>query len=450
MPQATAAVYPPGPKPILPGTNLLAFRRDPIGFLTKLAREYGDIVHFRLGPQDIFLLNHPDYVKDVLVTNSHKFKKGRGLERAKRLLGEGLLTSEGEFHMRQRRLAQPAFHHQRLATYGAVMTAQAARLGQRWQDGAALDAHQEMARLTLAIVGQTLFGADVEAEAREIGAALTAALELFNTIFVPFSELLEKLPLPSTRRFKKARARLDATMYRIIQDRRASGEDCGDLLSMLLAARDVEGHTGSMSDEQLRDECMTLFLAGHETTANALTWTWYLLSQNPEVERKLHQEIDTALGGRLPAAEDLSRLPYAEMVLAEALRLYPPAWVMGRRALEPYSVANYEFPTGSIILLSQYVMHHDARFFPDPGRFDPQRWTPEARAARPRYCYFPFGAGPRQCIGEDFAWMEGVLVLATLAQRWKLRLEPSHRVELFPLVTLRPKHGMRMIVSARV
>lgn len=449
----TAAIYPPGPKRRIPGAQLLAFRRDPIGFLMKIAREYGDIAHFRLGSQDIFLLNHPDHVKDVLVTNHHKFFKGRGLERSKRLLGEGLLTSEGDFHRRQRRLAQPAFHRQRVAAYGTVMVEHGERLSRRWQharppDGA-LDIHREMMRLTLAIAGKTLFDSDVETEAEEIGGALTAALELFNMILVPFSELLEKLPLPGPRRFKKARERLDATIYRIIQARRASGEDRGDLLSMLLHAQDVEGDGGSMTDEQLRDECMTLFLAGHETTANALTWTWYLLSQHPEVEARLHAEIDGVLVGRLPTVDDLPNLRYTEMVLAESMRLYPPAWVMGRRVMEPYSTGGYTFPVHSIILLSPYLMHHDPRYFPDPFVFDPQRWTPEARAARPRFSYFPFGAGPRQCIGEAFAWMEGALLIATLARNWKLRLVPGHPVALLPLITLRPRHGMRMTPEQR-
>jgi len=417
--------------------------------LQKLSRKYGDIVYFRFGPQDVFFLNHPDYIKDVLVTHHQSFMKGRALQRAKRLLGEGLLTSEGDFHRRQRRLAQPAFHRGRIASYGAVMTAYAARASSRWRDGETLDISQEMMRLTLAIVGKTLFDADVEAEADEIGAALTAVMELFDYLLMPFSELLEKLPLPHVRRFQRAKDRLDETIYRIIEERRAGLEDRGDLLSMLLAARDEEGDGGQMSDLQVRDEVMTLFLAGHETTANALTWTWYLLSQHPEVETKLHEELAAVLEGREPTVEDVPRLRYTEMVLSESMRLYPPAWAIGRLALKDYEVGGYVIPARSLVLLSPYVTHRDERFFPQAERFDPKRWTQEARESRPQFSYYPFGGGTRRCIGEGFAWMEGVLLVAALARDWRMRLVPNHRVETMPVITLRPKHGMRMTVGKR-
>lgn len=375
--------------------------------------------------------------------------KGEGLQRAKRLLGEGLLTSEGEFHLRQRRLAQPAFHRQRIAGYAATMVEYAARTRDEWRAGETRDIAREMMRLTLAIAGKTLFDADVESEADEIGEALTTTFALFNRVSLPFAQWLDRLPLPATKRFQKARQRLDSTIYRIINERRAAAVDRGDLLSMLIAARDDEGDGTGMTDEQLRDEAMTIFLAGHETTANALTWTWYLLSQHPEVAARFHAEIDEALKGRLPSAEDFPRLRYTEMVLAESMRLYPPAWLIGRRALSDYQINGYRIPARSILLLSQYVTHHDARFFPDPFRFDPERWTPEARESRPKFSYFPFGGGPRLCIGEHFAWMEGVLVLATIAQRFRMRLAPGHPVEMQPLVTLRPKHGMKLILEAR-
>ncbi|HEX8843988.1 MAG TPA: cytochrome P450 [Pyrinomonadaceae bacterium] len=441
--------YPPGPKRKLPGTHFFIFRREPASYLQKLSRKYGDIVYFRFGPQDVFFLNHPDYIKDVLVTHHQSFMKGRALQRAKRLLGEGLLTSEGDFHRRQRRLAQPAFHRGRIASYGAVMTAYAARASSRWRDGETLDISQEMMRLTLAIVGKTLFDADVEAEADEIGAALTAVMELFDYLLMPFSELLEKLPLPHVRRFQRAKDRLDETIYRIIEERRAGLEDRGDLLSMLLAARDEEGDGGQMSDLQVRDEVMTLFLAGHETTANALTWTWYLLSQHPEVETKLHEELAAVLEGREPTVEDVPRLRYTEMVLSESMRLYPPAWAIGRLALKDYEVGGYVIPARSLVLLSPYVTHRDERFFPQAERFDPKRWTQEARESRPQFSYYPFGGGTRRCIGEGFAWMEGVLLVAALARDWRMRLVPNHRVETMPVITLRPKHGMRMTVGKR-
>lgn len=436
--------YPPGPKGKLLGGNFKAFRRDSLTYLQNATREHGDVVYLRFGPQDVFFLNHPDYIKDVLVTHHQSFMKGRALQRAKRLLGEGLLTSEGDFHRRQRRLAQPAFHRGRIASYGSVMTTYAARTSSRWHDGATLDISQEMMRLTLAIVGKTLFDTDVESEADEIGAALTAVMELFDFLLLPFSELLEKFPLPHVRRFQKARARLDETIYRIIDERRRSNEDRGDLLSMLLSARDEEGDGGQMDDEQVRDEVMTLFLAGHETTANLMTWTWYLLSEHADVEAKLHEELCAVLEGREPTVEDVPRLRYTEMVVAESMRLYPPAWAIGRLALKDYELGGYTIPAKALVLLSPYVTHRDERYFPDPTRFDPERWTPEAKESRPQFAYFPFGGGTRRCIGEGFAWMEGILLLASLARNWRMRLVPGHRVETMPVITLRPKHGMRM------
>jgi cytochrome P450 len=449
MAAAATVSRPPGPNPLIPGLSFLSLRRDRIGFLTKLAEEYGDLAHFQLGAMHIYLLSNPDYIRDILITHNKQFMKGEGLQRAKRLLGEGLLTSEGEFHLRQRRLAQPAFHRQRIAGYAEAMVEYAARMRNDWLPGETRDIAREMMRLTLAIAGKTLFGADVTGEADEIGRSLDTAMQAFNRLTLPFSNLIERLPLPSVRRFRQARQRLDATIYRIINERRASGRDHGDLLSMLIAARDDEGDGTGMTDEQLRDEAMTIFLAGHETTANALTWTWYLLSQNPAAEAKFHAEIEQTLHGRLPAAEDFPQLKYTEMILAESMRLYPPAWLIGRRALTDYPIGGYTIPSGSIILMSQYVMHHKAEYFPDPFRFDPDRWLPAARDARPQFSYFPFGGGPRLCIGEHFAWMEGVLVLATIGQHWRMRLAPGHPVEMQPLVTLRPKHGMRMHLEPR-
>jgi cytochrome P450 len=447
---SAVSLRPPGPHPRWPAISFFAYRRDMAGFLTRATRDYGDVVYFKIGPQDVYFLNHPDYIKDVLVTHQQNFIKGRALQRAKRLLGEGLLTSEGSFHRRQRRLAQPAFHRNRIASYADKMTEYAERASDGWTDGAQLDMSEEMMRLTLAIVAKTLFDADVEeGEADEIGEALTTIMSLFNAMLFPFSEVLEKLPLPQSRRFKRAKKRLDETIYRIIDERRRSGEDRGDLLSMLLFSQDEEG-TGSMTDEQVRDEVMTLFLAGHETTANALTWTWYLLSQHEEAEARLHQEVDEVLGGRArPLVEDVPRLRYTEMVLMESMRLYPPAWAIGRLAVKETEINGYRIAPGSLVLVSQYVTHRDPRYYPDPMRFDPERWTTEARETRPQFAYFPFGAGARRCIGEAFAWMEGVLLIATLARRWRLRHAPAHTVDIQPLITLRPKHGMLMTAHKR-
>jgi cytochrome P450 len=338
-----------------------------------------------------------------------------------------------------------------MAAYGLVMTTYAEQTADRWQtlgNGAAVDMSQEMMRLTLGIVGKALFDADVEGEAAEIGQALTEALHAVNRLLLPGGELAEKLPLSANQRAEQALQRLNATVYRIIAERRSGGEDRGDLLSMLLEAADEESGQ-QMSDEQVRDEAMTLFLAGHETTANALTWTWYLLAQNPAEERQLHHELDRVLAGRLPTVDDLPHLPYTRMVLSESMRLYPPAYVIGRQAVERYDVRDYVIEPGSTVFVSPFVMQRDPRYWFDFERFDPNRWTPEAVARRPKFSYFPFSAGPRNCIGEGFAWTEGILALATLAQHWQARLVLGHPVELDPLITLRPKHGMRMTLHWR-
>ena len=428
---------------------MVEIARNPLAMMIAMKEAHGDIAHWRIGPQHLYLFSHPDLIRDVLVTNGRNFHKSRGLERAKRLLGNGLLTSEDEFHLRQRRLAQPAFHRQRIASYAVTMGEYATRTSERWLDGQTLDMHTEMMRLTLGIVSRTLFDADVENKAAEIGDALTTAFESFNFAMLPFTEYLEKLPLPSVRRFNAARGTLDRTIYRMIEERRRSREDKGDLLSMLLMATDTEGDGTGMSDLQLRDEALTIFLAGHETTANALTWTWYLLSLHPDVEGRLHAEIDATLRGRVPAYDDMQSLPYTRMVFAESMRLYPPAWAIGRRALESFEARGFTIPRRSVVLMSQYIMHRDARFFPEPERFNPDRWKPEIAALRPKFSYFPFGGGNRVCIGEQFAWMEGILLTAALAQKWRMRLVPGHRVEVQPLITLRPKHGMKMILEKR-
>ncbi len=438
----------PGPPRRFPGSHLFALRRDPLAFLTRLAREHGDVARFRLGPVDVHLVNRPDWIRDVLVTHADLFHKGRGLERAKRLLGEGLLTSEDPVHLRQRRMMQPAFHRDRIAAYADVMTAQAERMSARWRGGETRDLAQEMSRLTLAVVGRTLFDSDVEAEADEIGDALTIALGLFGRTFsLPFFPVIDRLPLPSNRRFAKARARIDATIGRLIAERRRAPGGRTDLLTLLVQASDTEGDGTGMNDVQVRDEAVTIFLAGHETTANALTWTWYLLSRNPEVEARLHAEVD-ALGAP-PGFADLPKLGYTEMVLAESMRLFPPAWIIGRRAMTDYEVGGYRIRRGSIVVCSQWVTHRDPRFFPDPERFDPERFRPEAKEARPKFAYFPFGGGPRVCIGEGFAWMEGMLLLAAVARRWRLRLAPGHLVVPAPSITLRPTRGMPMLLESR-
>ncbi len=438
----------PGPKGSLLMGVLPEFRKHAPEFLLQVARDYGDLARLRLGPRYLYLVSNPDWIKDILVTYQANFTKSRVLERARVLLGNGLLTSEGEFHVRQRRLIQPAFHRDRLAGYASAMVECAVRCRNRLESGTTLDIAGEMMRLTLAIVARVLFSADVTSEADEIGVALGQLLELYERMLSPLPGWVNKLPLPSVRRSERARERLNRTILRIIAEHRASGRDSGDLVSMLLRAQDDETH-GGMTDQQIRDETLTLFLAGHETTANALTWTWFLLSQNPEAESKLHAEIDRVLAGRLPVFEDLPQLRYSEMVFSEALRLYPPAWGIGRRAIRDYRIGDYTIPARSIILMSPYVVHRDPRWFSQPEQFDPDRWLPGKTETRPKFSYFPFGGGTRACIGERFAWMEGVLLLATLAQRWSLRLMPGHPVETRALITLRTRYGMRMRVESR-
>lgn len=446
MPTLTRAA--PGPTSAL--RNLVGrTQRDPLEFFAELRDTYGPVVRVPLVAEELYLLSDPRHIRDVLVTDQRLFKKGRGLERTKALLGEGLLTSEGATHLRQRRLIQPAFHKERLAGYAATMTAHAERTMARWRDGAVADVDAEMMRLTLGIVGDTLFGTDVGARVEEVGAALDRVMASFWIRMLPFAGALEWLPLPVLRRAREGRETLDRVIFAIIAERRQAPGDRGDLLSMLLLAQDSEdGHRG-MSDRQVRDEAMTIFLAGHETTANALAWTWYLLSQAPEVECRLHEAIDSALGGRPPTVADLPALSYVERVVTESLRLYPPAWLIGRRALAPYRLDDYEVPAGAVLLMSPYLVHRDAQYFPDPTRFDPERWTPEFKAALPPFAYFPFGGGARRCIGDHFAMMELVLVVTAVAQRWRLALVPGHPVAPRPVVTLRLKHGLKMTTHAR-
>ena len=444
-----ATAWPPGPPKTLRSLVPFGLGRDPLGFITSLSRTHGDVAHMHAPGEHLVLLTHPQHVKDVLVTNQRNFRKGRGLERARKLLGDGLLTSEGETHLRQRRLIQPAFHRERIASYATVMTDCALRARDRWTDGGTLDVAEEMMRLTLGIVGLTLFAADVEAKAKNVGDALNAVLNSFWTTMLPFADLLEKLPVGILKRGRDARAELDRIIYGLIAERRANPGDRGDLLSMLLLAQDEEAGGRGMTDQQVRDEAMTIFLAGHETTANALSWTWYMLSQSPEVEARLHEEVDRVLAGRAPTMGDIPNLPFVEQVVTESMRLYPPAWIVGRRAIGEYAVGGYTLPPRTIVLVSPYVTQRDPRFFDDPDRFLPDRWTPEYRQGLTPFTYFPFGGGTRRCIGEPFAQMELALVVATLAQQWRFRLVPGHPVVPQPVVTLRLKHGLRMTAQRR-
>ncbi|HKF03363.1 MAG TPA: cytochrome P450 [Candidatus Sulfotelmatobacter sp.] len=420
---------------------------NPITLFQLLADKYGDIAHYKIGWNHIVFLNHPDYIREVLVVQNDTFIKERTVQRSKMLLGEGMITAEGADHRMQRQVAQPAFHRQRIPEYAGTMVREAMRTRDSWKVGEQRDIAIDMMHLTLKIVAQTLFATDLCDEVHELAGAINRIMGLYNfLVMLPAAEWLVHVRPPGLAAFVRARKRIDAVVYRMIEAHRREHRDRGSLLDMMLAASPDRSES---SERSLRDQVITIFLAGYETVANALSWTWYLLSQNPDCESRMRVEIDRELQGRTPAYEDIPRLRYVEMVLAESMRLYPPAWAMGRYARNDFQLGDYFLPAKTTVLISQFVVHRDPRFFPNPLRFDPERFTAEAKARRTKFTYFPFGAGFRQCIGESFAWMEGVLVLATLAQRWKLRLVPEHRVEPEPLITLRPKFGMRMIVEER-
>jgi cytochrome P450 len=436
--------------------NLLwfAWRRfrpaNPICLFQHLTQEYGDIAHYKIGWNHIVFLNHPDYIREVLVVQNDNFVKERTVRRSKMLLGEGMITSEGADHRAQRQVAQPAFHRQQIPEYAATMVREAARMRDSWRDGEERNIARDMMHLTLNVVAQTLFATDLREEVNELADAINRIMGLYNfLVMLPAAEWLVHARPPGLAAFVRARKRIDRVVYRIIEAHRRRGaadKDKTSLLDLMLAASPDESPA---SEQALRDQVITIFLAGYETVANALAWTWYLLSENPQCEQCLHDEIDRELQSRLPTFDDISRLRYTEMVLAESMRLYPPAWAMGRCALADFHLGEFFLPAKTTVLMSQFITHRDPRFFPDPLRFDPERFSAEAKSRRTKFTYFPFGAGARQCIGESFAWMEAILLLATLAQKWKLRLVPGQIVEPEPLITLRPKYGMRMLVEAR-
>lgn len=426
---------------------LRAMRRDPLAFLTQVARTYGDAAKVSFGLRTLLVLSHPAYVEQVLVTDHRHFQKGRGLRMTSRVLGQGLLTSEGSLWRSQRRLVQPAFHKRRVDQYGETMVTYTQQRMASWKDGETRDMSREMMRLTLAITAKALFNADMESQADQVREDLTTLMRQLNQRMRALIRIPPSWPLPSNRRFERAARHLDALIYAIIDERRQTGEDPGDLLSMLLSAVDEDGQP--MPARLVRDEVMTLFLAGHETTANAMTWTWYLLSQNPAVVMQLESELDRVLKGQCPKIEDLARLPYTQAVITESLRLFPPAWILVRQAIHPWELDGKTWPTGTQVLMSPWVIHHDPRFYPDADRFWPERWLKGGQEHRPPFAYFPFGGGPRLCIGRPFALMEAALLLATIAQRFRLALVAGYPVATEPLITLRPKHGLKMILTAR-
>ncbi|MGH9470252.1 MAG: cytochrome P450 [Terriglobia bacterium] len=433
---------PPGP----PGTGIIGSfpfgTRNPLDVLSEWARRYGDIFYYRAFITRVFFLNHPSLVESVLVTNSRSFIKGRGLQVNRRLFGRGLLTSEGELWRRQRKLCQPSFHREHIDVYGGVMTRYAQRALDRWRDGDAFDLHNEAMRLTLQIAAHALFGAEVGGMLDEAERALAPIME-FNTrgrILVP---MLRYLPTPRSVRYRLAVRRLERVVHAILHAPDAPGKDT--LLFVLRRARREDG----MSARQLRDEVMTLLLAGHETTALALAWTFVLLARNPEVETRLAAEIQNGLGGLPPLASDLPRLPFTARVVKESLRLYPPAYAMARVAMEDCTVGGYRIPRGASVVMSQWITHRDPRFFERPEEFLPDRWTEEFSRQLPNFVYFPFGGGPRVCIGASFATTEVTLLLASILQRFRVEVIDPDAVRPLPAITLRPEGGVRVIVHKR-
>ncbi len=428
-----------------------ALRDNRLPFIMRLSRDYEDIVKLRLGPStQLYFLNDSDLIHQVLVAQADKFEKSPRFKRGTRkLIGQGILTSEGEFHKRQRKLVQPAFHHQRIAAYADVMVDYSVRIAGTWHDGQTVDMHHEMMTLTREIVAKTLFDADVSADGDKIAEAITIGIENTSQNAASLFSVPDWLPTARNRRGREAVAIMNNVLTTMINEHRASGIDQGDLLSMLLMAVDEE-NGGTMTDQQARDEAMTLFIAGHETTANATAWTWYLLSQHPEVETRLIAELHAVLGDRKPTMKDLANLPYTDMIIKESMRLYPPAWLVGIRvAMQDVMLGDYLIPKGSYVMMSPYANHHNPRYFENPEAFTPERWTPEFEKALPRFAYFPFGGGPRVCIGNSFSMMESRLILATIAQRWHFDLLSDQNIEPEPLVTLRPKSGIQMAIKVR-
>jgi cytochrome P450 len=441
----------PGPRGNVFLGSSRAFQRDPLAFITQVAREYGPVARYRLGNVRFHQVVHPEGVQRILQENNHNYIRGKLFDILRDVGGDGLITSEGSYWLRQRRLMQPAFHRQRIAAFGEIMTGKTLEVLERWEgaagNGRTLDINQEMSDLTMAIITETMFGTRVEADVQSIRGAIAHLLEYLNFRFeYPFYPGIQA-PTLRNRQARRQLKILDSLIYGIIEKRRRSGDRPDDLLTILLTAVDEE--TGEiMSDQQLRDEVITIFVAGHETTAAALAWTFYLLSQNQEAEKRLHEELEMALAGRTPAMADLPALKYTRMVIDEAMRLYPPAWITSRTCIEEDEILGYRIPAGEIVAVTPYVTHRLQEYWPDAERFDPERFNPDTPVERPRYAYFPFSGGPHQCIGNNFALVEATLVLATIAQRFKLALPPGQVVRASAQVTMRPRGGLWMVVES--
>jgi cytochrome P450 len=443
----SSAPLPPGPKGRWLSGNLAEYRRDRLSFFTYCARTYGDVVRVRFGPRRIYLICHPDLIEEVLLTRSREFIKHFALRLNPLVLGNGLLTSEGDFWLRQRRLIQPAFQKGRITAYAGEMLAAAERILGEWRPGERRDLLTEMERLTLRIAARTLFGADVGPEGYEVHQILDFLQQNFLYRFNHLFHIPAWIPTPNNLRVKRSIRRLDEIVYRFIAQRRQDSSDRNDLLSLLLRARDEQGQ--AMSDQQLRDEAMTLFLAGHETTALTLTWTWYLLASHPHVEERLYAEVREVLDGRTPTVEDVPRLRYTEHVILESMRLIPAIYTIGREALHDLELGGFRVPRGTTLLMPQWVVHRDPRFWDDPETFRPERWAEPRMKNQPHFAYFPFGGGPRVCVGNNFALLETALILPVIAQRFHFTLIPDHPVVPHPSFTLRPRDGLPAIITPR-
>jgi cytochrome P450 len=438
---------PPGLRGLSLVGSGVEYLRDPLEFLSRTARKYGDVVQIALPGLPAVMLSHPDDIDHVLRTNHREFRKDVINRQLIDVLGQGLLTSDGDFWRRQRQLAQPAFQTQQLQLHAAAIVESADRLAAGWSDGQPLDICREMSRLTARVVARTLFNAQVDDDGVDVFTALEDVMARFANPATSVSRLAPWLPTPSWLRYRRATRRLHAIIDRIIHQRRADGRDPGDLLGRLLAARDEQGER--MTDRQLRDELITLFLAGHETTSLVLSYSFYLLGLHPAAAERLEAELDAVLGDRPPTAADAARLPFTTCIIRESMRLYPPAWGLAREPLVDCQIGGYDIPRGTQLWLVQWVVHHDARWFDDPYAFRPERWEDDLGERLPRCAYFPFGDGPRTCIGQSFAMLETVLILAVVAQRWRLAPRPGFNLKLSPSITLRPRAGIPMIVQRR-
>jgi cytochrome P450 len=440
---------PPGPKPHFLIGNFPLASADPLQIFASWARQFGDIFYYRAGWIHVYFLNHPDLIESALINQQQNFVKDRVIQNSRWFLGEGLLTSEGAAWRRQRRLCQPAFHRQRLESYSQTITSSAIEALSAWKHGETRDLHQEMMQITLRIVAKVLFSVEVRSETEEVAQCLNLLMKHSSGARMILPPVFRHLPLPFLNRVREAVRRLDDLVYGIIRQRRANGDvqKYGDLLSMLMDAEDEDG--SRMTDRQLRDEVMTFLLAGHETTALSLSWTFYLLSQHAEVKKKLEQELEQVLAGREPSFSDIPQLCCTEAVIKESMRLYPPAWSLARTAARDCEIAGYPIPAGANVVMSQWIMHRDPRFYDQPDQFAPERWFTEASQHLPRFAYFPFGGGSRLCIGASFAMMEAMLLLAAIAQKFHLDLVPGHPTAPLPSITLRPKHGIRMRLHER-